>query len=118
MERARVNDAKALATRERRWSGTFQAPAGGRTSSPYGVKRYRNGIFLRDYYHRGIDYAPGEGAPVVAPAGGTVALVGRENAGFPVHGNMVGLDHGHGVVSFFLHLSRVLVAEGDAVQPS
>jgi murein DD-endopeptidase MepM/ murein hydrolase activator NlpD len=115
IERARVGEAKALATAEKRWAGAFLAPAGGRISSPYGVRRYRNGVFLTDYYHRGIDYAPGADAPVVAPAAGRVVLVGAESAGFPVHGNVVGLDHGQGVVSLFLHLSRVLVKEGEAV---
>jgi murein DD-endopeptidase MepM/ murein hydrolase activator NlpD len=77
------------------------------------VRRYRNGVFLADYYHRGIDYAPGADAPVVAPAAGRVALVGQEAEGFPVHGNTVGLDHGHGVVSIFLHLATVAVREGE-----
>jgi murein DD-endopeptidase MepM/ murein hydrolase activator NlpD len=116
IEKARVAEAKALATADKRWSSTFEAPAGGRISSPYGVRRYRNGVFLTDYYHRGIDYAPGAGAPVSAPAAGRVVLVGAESAGFPVHGNVVGLDHGQGVVSFFLHLSKILVREGDDVR--
>ena len=85
-------------------------------SSPFGVRRYRNGVFLTDYYHRGIDYAPGEGAPVVAPADGKVVLVGLEREGFRIHGNTVGIDHGHGVVSLLLHLSRAVVKEGHQVR--
>jgi murein DD-endopeptidase MepM/ murein hydrolase activator NlpD len=112
VERARIAEAKTLATEEKHWSGVFRAPAGGRMSSPYGVRRYLNGVFLADYYHRGIDFASGEGARVVAPAAGRVVVVGFEHEGFRVHGNTVALDHGHGVVSFFLHLSRILVAEG------
>lgn len=116
VERQRVGEAKALTTAEKRWNGRFQAPARGRISSPFGVRRFRNGLFLDDYYHRGIDYAPGAGAPVTAPAAGTVVLVGLESAGFPVHGNTVGVDHGHGVFSIFLHLSRILVKEGDRLR--
>jgi len=116
IERARVAEAKALATPDKCWQGAFQRPASGRISSPYGVRRYRNGIFLNDYYHRGIDYAPGAGASVVAPADGKVVLVGVELEGFRVHGNTVGIDHGHGVVSFMLHLSRTVVREGDSVR--
>jgi lysostaphin len=115
VERARVAEAKSLATPDKHWSGVFRAPAGGRMSSPYGVRRYLNGVFLADYYHRGIDFASGEGARVVAPAAGRVVIVGLEHEGFSVHGNTVALDHGHGVVSFFLHLSRILVAEGTEV---
>jgi lysostaphin len=116
IERARVREAKEMRTVTKRWDGAFRAPSGGRQSSEYGVRRYRNGVFLTDYYHRGIDYAPGAGAPVIAPAGGTVVLVGVEGEGFPVHGNVVGLDHGHGVVSLFLHLQKANVREGDTVR--
>jgi len=116
VERARVGEAKGQRTVTKRWDASFKAPSGGRRSSPYGVRRYRNGVFLTDYYHRGIDYAPGAGAPVIAPAGGTVVLVGVEGEGFPVHGNVVGLDHGHGVVSLFLHLQKAAVHEGDVVR--
>jgi lysostaphin len=113
IERARVGALKDLRTEEKLWSGRFRPPSRGRRSSPYGVRRYRNGVFLTDYYHRGLDFAPGPDAPVVAPAAGRVRLVGRETEGFAVHGNMVGLDHGHGVVSVFLHLAAVAVREGD-----
>jgi murein DD-endopeptidase MepM/ murein hydrolase activator NlpD len=116
IERARVGEVKTLATAARCWQGAFQKPAGGRVSSPYGVRRYRNGIFLTDYYHRGIDYAPGAGAKVLAPADGKVVLVGLEREGFRIHGNTVGIDHGHGVVSLMLHLSRAAVREGDDVR--
>jgi murein DD-endopeptidase MepM/ murein hydrolase activator NlpD len=115
IERARVGTVKALATPEKRWSAAFVAPARGRVSSPFGVRRYRNGVFLTDYYHRGIDYAPGAGKPVSSPAGGRVVLVGLQVEGFRVHGNTVAVDHGHGVVSLFLHLLRATVREGDDV---
>lgn len=113
IERTRVAAVKDLASPDKSWRGAFRKPASGRVSSPFGVRRYRNGIFLTDYYHRGIDYAPGAGATVVAPAGGKVVLVGLERDGFRIHGNTVGIDHGHGVVSLMLHLSRAVVAEGD-----
>jgi murein DD-endopeptidase MepM/ murein hydrolase activator NlpD len=108
---------KALVTPEKLWSGKFIAPNAGKTSSPYGVKRYYNGVFASDYYHRGLDYAGGHGSPVVAPAGGKVALVGYEKNGFRVHGNVVGIDHGQGVVSIFLHLSEIDAEVGQTVAP-
>jgi murein DD-endopeptidase MepM/ murein hydrolase activator NlpD len=46
-----------------------------------------------------------------------VALVGFVKDGFRVHGNVVGIDHGQGVVSIFMHLSRIDVSEGDIVKP-
>jgi murein DD-endopeptidase MepM/ murein hydrolase activator NlpD len=108
---------KATVSPDKLWSGKFIAPNQGKTSSPYGVKRYYNGVFANDYYHRGLDYAGGYGSAVVAPAGGKIALVGYEKDGFRVHGNVVGVDHGQGVVSIFMHLSKITVAEGDTVNP-
>ena len=115
-ELKRVKELKALQTLEKYWNGAFLAPNAGRTSTKYGVRRYYNGEFAKDYYHRGQDYAGGEGSRVIAPAAGRVALVGTVSQGFRVHGNVVGIDHGQGVVSIFMHLSRINVKEGDFVQ--
>ncbi|MDD1429293.1 M23 family metallopeptidase [Dolichospermum sp. ST_sed3] len=115
-ELKRVKELKALQTPEKYWSSAFLAPNAGRTSTKYGVRRYYNGEFAKDYYHRGQDYAGGEGSRVIAPAAGRVALVGTVSQGFRVHGNVVGIDHGQGVVSIFMHLSRINVKEGDFVQ--
>jgi murein DD-endopeptidase MepM/ murein hydrolase activator NlpD len=116
-ERAAVKAFKALVTPQKFWNGAFIKPNRGRISSVFGVRRYYNGKFAKDYYHRGVDYAGGSGSPVVAPAAGKVALVGQEVAGFRVHGNVVGVDHGQGVVSIFMHLKTIKVKEGDFVQP-
>jgi murein DD-endopeptidase MepM/ murein hydrolase activator NlpD len=107
---------KALVTPEKFWNGTFLAPSNARVSAIFGVRRYYNGVFAQDYYHRGVDYAGGTGSPVVAPASGRIALIGREAQGFRIHGNIIGIDHGQGVVSVFLHLSRIDVTPGDFVQ--
>ncbi|BCL38749.1 peptidase [Nostoc sp. MS1] len=112
----RVAAFKALQTPEKYWKGAFLNPNNGRLSTGYGVRRYYNGKFAKDYYHRGIDYAGADGSRVVAPAAGKVALVGRVSQGFRVHGNVVGIDHGQGVVSIFMHLSRINVKEGDFVK--
>ncbi len=112
----RVDAFKALKTPEKYWNGAFQRPSAGEITTIYGVRRYYNGKFANDYYHRGVDYAAGYGAAVMAPAAGRVALVGREADGFEIHGNCIGIDHGQGVASIFLHLSRINVQEGDLVQ--
>lgn len=106
---------KALVTPEKYWHGAFLRPNTGSVSTEYGIRRYYNGVFAEDYYHRGVDYAGGYGSAVIAPAGGIVRLIGRESQGFRVHGNTIGIDHGQGVVSIFLHLSRIDVQEGDVV---
>ena len=112
----RVDAFKKLETAEKYWKGPFLKPNNGSITTIYGVRRYYNGVFANDYYHRGVDYAGGMGSPVVAPASGRIALAGRVSQGFRVHGNVVGIDHGQGVTSLMMHLSRIDVREGQLVQ--
>ncbi|NEQ44518.1 MAG: M23 family metallopeptidase [Leptolyngbya sp. SIOISBB] len=111
-----VDAFKQILSPEKFWSGPFRRPSQGRVSSEYGVRRYYNGVFANDYYHRGIDYAAPTGTPVIAPAAGRIILVGRVSEGFELHGNTIGLDHGQGVKSIFIHLNSINVSEGDFVQ--
>jgi len=115
MEFDRVALFKELVTPERHWSGAMTRPSQGYVSTEFGVQRYYNGVFADDYYHRGVDYAAATGTPVVSPAAGYIRLVGEEHNGFEVHGNTIGIDHGQGVLSIMIHLSRIDVKEGDYV---
>ena len=81
-------------------------PAGGR----FGHRRIINGSPRSP--HGGADYSAAEGAPVLAAADGTVAMVADQFFG----GNAVFLDHGDGLVTMYMHLSRVSVAEGRPVR--
>ena len=112
----RVNAFKTLVTPQKFWSGPFLKPNNGPITTIYGVRRYYNGKFANDYYHRGVDYAGAYGSPIIAPAAGRVALVGQESKGFVINGNCIGIDHGQGVESVFLHLSRILVKDGEFVK--
>lgn len=116
LELERVAAFKKLVTPEKFWQGAFVRPNTSRISTGFGVRRYYNGVFASDYYHKGVDYAGNYGSPVVAPAAGQVRLVGREAEGFHVHGNVIGIDHGQGVLSIFMHLQDIEVQEGDMVQ--
>jgi len=111
-----LEEFKARVTPEKYWNGPFLRPNEGPVSTGYGVRRYYNGEFAEDYYHRGVDYADYEGGAVVAPAAGIVGLVGIESQGFEINGNTIGIDHGQGVTSAFVHLSRIDVKEGDFVK--
>jgi murein DD-endopeptidase MepM/ murein hydrolase activator NlpD len=115
LEFSRIAQLKETLTPEKFWNGPFDRPNAGEVTTVYGVQRYYNGVFANDYYHKGVDYAGGQGSAVVAPAAGRVVLVGRESDGFVLHGNTIGIDHGQGVTSVFIHLSRIDVAEGDVV---
>ncbi len=115
-EFSRLDDLRALRTPERYWNGPMAKPSNGYVSSTYGLRRYYNGVFAGDYYHRGVDYAAGNGSPIYAPAAGQIALVGRVADGFVLNGNTLGIDHGQGVTSVMIHLSGFVVNEGDFVQ--
>ena len=117
LELDRVKAFKALVTTQKFWNGPLVRPNGSRVSTIYGVRRYYNGKFANNYYHRGVDYAGGYGSPVIASAAGRVALVGKESQGFKVHGNIVGIDHGQGVTTIYMHLNGINVKEGDMVKP-
>ena len=91
-------------------------PSTGYVSSVYGNRRYYNGVFAQDYYHRGVDYAAGNGSPIYAPAAGRIAVVGRVSDGFVLNGNTIGIDHGQGVTSVMIHLSGFAINEGDFVE--
>lgn len=112
-EEAAVQAAKDTVTDKQFWTGHFVKPSAARTSSAFGLRRMVNGKLLPDYFHSGLDYAAGLGSPVVATARGRVIIAEQKN--WRLHGNMVAIDHGQGVVSFYIHLSKVLVKGGQVV---
>lgn len=116
LELRRAREFREVRSPEKLWNGAFILPSKARRSTPYGVRRYYNGVFANDYYHRGLDFAGASGSPVVSPAPGRVVLVGRVSQGFRVHGNVVGIDHGQGVGSIMMHLKDISVTEGDVIQ--
>lgn len=113
----KVSAFKKLKTPTKFWQGSFVRPHAARVSSVFGIRRYYNGAFANNYYHKGVDYAGNIGSIVVAPAAGKISLIGREREDFHVHGNTIGIDHGQGVVSIMMHLQDIYVREGDMVQP-
>lgn len=116
MEKQKVGAFLGTLSEEQIWSGPFILPSDGEITTGYGLQRYYNGVFANHYFHRGVDYGAWEGDPVKAPASGRVMLVGKESDGYEIHGNCVGLDHGHGVTSLMMHLNSSFVKEGEMVQ--
>ena len=64
--------------------------------------------------HAGLDIAAPHGKPVEAPGDGTVLFAGVEGG----YGNVIVLDHGHGIRTRYGHLSRLNVRAGDRVKRS
>ncbi|GMV10688.1 MAG TPA: M23 family metallopeptidase [Gemmatimonadaceae bacterium] len=93
----------------RLWTTPFRPPRTSRITSSFGRGREFNGTVTSR--HMGTDYAGAVGAPVRAANRGVVRIVDR----FYLGGNVVYLDHGEGLVTAYLHLSKQGVAVGDTV---
>jgi murein DD-endopeptidase MepM/ murein hydrolase activator NlpD len=95
----------------RSWDDPLQPPVSGCMTSPFGVKRLHNGKPTGEY-HGGVDQRTPKGEAIHAVAAGTITFAKQ----FNVLGNAVGIDHGQGLESMYLHMSRLVVAPGVAVQ--
>ncbi|MCU7939485.1 MAG: M23 family metallopeptidase [gamma proteobacterium symbiont of Bathyaustriella thionipta] len=90
---------------------TFIWPTIGRISGVYGSQRVLNGQPRRPHF--GVDVAAPTGTNVVAPASGVITLAHQDMF---FSGGTIILDHGHGLSSTFLHLSKLLIKQGDVVK--
>jgi murein DD-endopeptidase MepM/ murein hydrolase activator NlpD len=88
----------------------FQWPVLGPVSGVYGSQRVYNG--KPGNPHNGVDIARPVGTTIKAPAGGTVTLVHKDM--FLSGGTLI-IDHGHGLSSTFIHLSKILVKTGESI---
>lgn len=109
---ASVRKARRLISNQDDFTAGFIEPSSGPITGVYGSQRFYNGVPKSPHY--GIDYAAPIGTPVIAPAGGIITLV--HNDMFYSGGTLI-LDHGHGLSSTFLHLSQILVTQGQRVTP-
>lgn len=82
-----------------------------RVTSRWGSQRVLNGTPARPHY--GIDLAAPQGTVIRAPAAGRVALA---RPGLHFEGGLVLIDHGQGLITAYLHQSRLDVAAGQALR--
>ncbi|MGA2673668.1 MAG: M23 family metallopeptidase [Terracidiphilus sp.] len=96
-------------TAEPLWTGSFRAPVTAPPTDSFGTRRILNGKLAS--IHKGMDFRAREGTPVRAGNGGVVVLAR------PLYyeGNCVIIDHGLGLFTLYLHLSRIDVREGQRV---
>lgn len=93
------------------FKGTLARPSEGKISGVYGSQRILNGVKKRPHF--GLDIAAPIGAPVIAPLAGTVSLAAPE---MYYTGNTVMIDHGCGVSTLYIHLSKMDVKPGQHVE--
>jgi murein DD-endopeptidase MepM/ murein hydrolase activator NlpD len=112
-ELTQINAARRIESVTDGWRQRFIWPVTGRISGLFGSQRaYANGE--KGDPHSGVDVARPAGTPVVAPADGVVILAADH--AFTLEGNLLMIDHGMGLNSAFLHLSRIDVKVGDVVR--
>ena len=112
IELDQIAAARAIDSGSLGWRQHFIWPATGRISGVFGSQRIYAGE--PGAYHSGVDIARPQGAPIVAPADGVVILAA--SAPFTLEGNLLMIDHGMGLNSAFLHLSRIDVKPGQIVK--
>ena len=112
IELERIAAARAAHTGAAGWRQRFTWPVTGRISGVFGSQRIYAGE--PGAYHSGVDVARPTGTEIVAPADGVVILAAQTP--FTLEGNLLMIDHGLGLNSAFLHLSRIDVAVGQAVR--
>ena len=110
-EQARVAAARERDDARTGFAQVFAWPLQGRISGRFGNQRVYNGTPKSP--HSGMDIAAPAGTPVKAPADGVISFA---DAGLYLTGGTLVLDHGHGISSNFLHLSRIDVRPGDVVR--
>lgn len=110
-EQAQVARARERDDAREDYAGGFDWPVTGRVSGVYGSQRIYNGTPKSP--HSGLDVAAPKGTPLLAPAPGVVSFAQPD---LYLTGGTVLLDHGHGLSSSFLHLSRIDVVVGQRVE--
>jgi murein DD-endopeptidase MepM/ murein hydrolase activator NlpD len=108
-ERALKDKIFSSSAAEPLWSGDFRAPVHAPPTDSFGTRRTFNGTLAS--IHQGMDFRAAPGTPVRAANSGVVVLAR------PLYyeGNCVVIDHGLGLFTISMHLSRMNVREGDHV---
>ncbi len=92
------------------WQNRFIRPVPGRISTNFGAQRIYGDRPAAP--HGGMDIAAPTGTPILSP---TPAVVRLAAGPFALEGNLVILDHGLGLYSVMMHLSRIDVKAGQIV---
>ncbi|MDO8565847.1 MAG: M23 family metallopeptidase [Candidatus Moranbacteria bacterium] len=105
---ALLNSITATISPEKLWNGQFQLPLGGSpvVTDVYGYSRKTGSVNLS---HNGTDFRAPEETPVYAMNSGKIAFA----KSFRNYGNTVIIDHGLGIMTLYMHLSKINVRSGE-----
>ncbi len=106
----KVAKAKANGSTIPLWESRFSMPLPGQAAKSFGKQRIINGKL--NYTHSGVDISGETGTPIHAPAAGRVVFSGA----LIVPGNTVILDHGLGLYSSLVHMSKTSAEVGQLVK--
>lgn len=109
-EAALVREARAEFLYRQDFTKAFVWPLQGPITGVFGSQRVYNGSPGRPHY--GVDVAGPVGAVVTSPADGVVTLTHDDM--FYSGGTLI-IDHGQGISSTFIHLSKILVKDGQEI---
>lgn len=108
---ALLNSITSTVSKEMLWNGPFRLPLNGSPAitDVYGYSRKTGSVNLS---HNGTDFRAPLDTPVYAMNSGTVVFA----KSFRNYGNTVIIDHGLGVMTMYMHLSKTNVKLGDSVE--
>jgi murein DD-endopeptidase MepM/ murein hydrolase activator NlpD len=109
-EQEAVTEFRTNVSDVRYWSEPLRLPVPGCMTSQFGVQRYQNGKATGDF-HAGWDQRGATGVPIHAITGGKIMLARQ----FNLRGGTVAIDHGQGLESIFMHMSKIAAVEGTVV---
>ena len=98
-----VNTSQKVSYERRALGISIARPVSGTITSPFG--RRSRGI------HTGLDIATTKGTPIGAAAAGTVTYAARKGT----YGNLVVIDHGNGIQTYYAHCNSINCSVGQKV---
>lgn len=102
--------AKKTVSKERFWKGEFIKPVKGEIANNFGARRILNGVDKKP--HSGNDIRARKGSEIKSPNDGRIIYIDETYYG----GNTVIIDHGQGLSTLYMHLSKILVGHGERVR--
>ena len=102
--------AKKTVSKERFWKGEFIKPVKGEIANNFGARRILNGVDKKP--HSGNDIRARKGSEIKSPNDGRIIYIDETYYG----GNTVIIDHGQGLSTLYMHLSKILVSHGERVR--